>query len=96
VHDVSQIFFCKAISTIKRQERVLLSDGKLNIFVRVEEINKFNCPSCGQKTPKVKKSRKEIVVELKTPQFPFEILTFNMSKPRFCKVSSTLAENNKC
>ena len=39
VHVVSQVFFCKAISTIKRQERVLLSDGKLNIFVRVEEIN---------------------------------------------------------
>ena len=69
-----------------------MSDGKLNVFVRIE----FNCPSCGQKTPKVRKSRKEIVVELKTPQFPLEILTFNMSKPRFCKVSSTLAENNKC
>ena len=89
------VFFCKAISTIKRQERVLLSDGKLNIFCQSWR-NKFNCPSCGQKAPKVRKSRKEIVVELRTPQFPFEILTFNMSKARFCKVSSTLAENNKC
>lgn len=68
-----------------------MSDGKSNVFVRIEEMNS----TCGQKTPKVRKSRKEIVVELKTPQFPFEILTFNMSKPRFCKVSSTLAENNK-
>ena len=33
------VFFCKAISTIKRQERVLLSDGKLNVFVRIEEMN---------------------------------------------------------
>ena len=79
VHVVSQVFFCKAISTIKRQERVLLSDGKLNIFVRQSWRNKFNCPPCGQKTPKVRKSRKEIVVERKTPQFPFEVLTFNMS-----------------
>ena len=93
VHVVSQVFFCN----INNQEtgESTFEWWQIKCFCQ-NWRNKFNCPSCGQKTPKVRQSRKEIVVELKTPQFPFEILTFNMSKPRFCKVSSTLAENNKC